>query len=385
MIQRFGKEEITAVTNSIKNASFLSGYTNKFLGGEEIQKFETEFARFHGCKYGISVNSGTTALFVAQKAAGVKPKNKVAVPCITFTSTTSQVIACNAFPQFIDIDPDSYCMKIDAIPKVKFVIPVHLLGHPCNPEMIKEMKDNKAFVIEDCAQALGAKYKNKIVGSRGDCGIFSFQETKHLTTLGEGGIIVTNNEEFAEKCRRLRNHGEYYKDDSNVGYNFRMTEAQACFGRIQLKKLPKILEIFRNNASFIFKKLPEAISPPKIPSGVMHSFLILGCKYHKEKSGFNRDIFLERLTKNRMKILENESKSDIKGINFRPGKIIGAGYRTVQYKIPLYKKFIPKNRCLTGEEFVRNSLFIDIHRWRTKSEINEELSIINKTFDELSK
>ena len=164
-----------------------------------------------------------------------------------------------------------------------------------------------------------------------------------------------------------------------------MTEAQACFGRIQLKKLPKILEIFRNNASFIFKKLPEAISPPKIPSGVMHSFLMLGCKYHKEKSGFNRDIFLERLTKNRMKILENESKSDIKGINFRPGKIIGAGYRTVQYKIPLYKKFSPKNRCLIGEEFVRNSLFIDIHRWRTRSEINEELSIINKTFDELSK
>jgi len=386
LIQRFGKEEIKSVTNSIKNSSFLSGYTNKYLGGEEIQKFESEFAKFHGCKYGISVNSGTTALFVAQKAAGIHPKDKVAVPCITFTATTSQVIACNAFPQFVDIDENSYCMKFNSnFPKVKYAIPVHLLGHPCEPEMIKQMKEKKIFVIEDCAQAMGAKYKNKIVGSMGDCGIFSFQESKHITTLGEGGIIVTNNEEFAEKCRSIRNHGEYYRDDSVVGYNFRLTEAQASFGRIQIKKLAKILETFRANASFIFKRLPEEISPPKIPPRVIHSFLILGCKYHKEKLGIFRSTFLERLTKNRMKILENESQSDIKGINFRPGKIIGAGYKTVQYKIPLYKKFAPKNKCVIGEEFVKNSLFIDIHRWRTRSEIKEELSIIYKTLDELSK
>ena len=157
MIQRFGKEEINAVTNIIKNSSFLSGYTNKYLGGKEIQKFENEFAKFHSCKYGISVNSGTTALFIAQKAAGVKHKDKVAVPCISFTATTSQVIACNAAPQFLDVDEDSYCMKYDyKFPKVKYAIPVHLLGHPCNPEMLKEMKDDKIFVIEDCAQAMGA-------------------------------------------------------------------------------------------------------------------------------------------------------------------------------------------------------------------------------------
>ena len=378
MIQRFGKEEIKAVTNIIKNSSFLSGYTNKYLGGEEIQKFENEFAKFHSCKYGVSVNSGTTALFVAQKAAGVKPKDKVAVPCITFTATTSQVLACNAFPQFIDIDQDSYCMKYDSeSPKVNYAIPVHLLGHPCNPNMIKEMKENKIFVIEDCAQAMGAKFKSKTIGSMGDCGIFSFQETKHITTLGEGGMVISNNEEFVEKCRNIRNHGEYYKDDLDVGYNFRMTEAQAAFGRIQLKKLPKILKIFRDNAAFIFKKLPKSITPPKISSGVEHSFLILGCKYDGSKNGINRDTFLEKLTKKRIKILENESKSDIKGINFRPGKIIGAGYRTVQYEIPLYKQFSPKKKCIIGEDFVKNTIFIDIHRWRTRNEINEELSLIN--------
>lgn len=377
MIQRFGKEEINAVTNIIKNSSLLSGYTNKYLGGESIQKFEKEFAKFHNCKYGISVNSGTTALFIAQKAAGIQHNDKVAVPCITFTATTSQVLACNAIPQFLDVDEDSYCMKYDdKSPKVKCAIPVHLLGYPCNPDMIKKMKDDKIFVIEDCAQAMGAKYKNKIVGSIGDCGIFSFQETKHITTLGEGGMIITNNEEFAEKCRRLRNHGEYYRDDSHVGYNFRMTEAQAAFGRVQVKRLPKILKTFRDNADFIFKRLPEAISPPKILPGIDHSFLILGCKFNEENAGIDRMSFLKKLTKKRMKILENETKSDIKGINFRPGKIIGAGYRNVQYEIPLYKKFSPKNKCIIGENFTKNSLFIDIHRWRTRKEINEELSLI---------
>ena len=222
MINRFGQDEINSVILSIKNSSLLSGYTNKFLGGETLQKFEKEFARFHNCKYGVSVNSGTSALFVAQLAAGIKNNTKVAVPSITFTATTSQVIAAGGIPNFVDIDPKTYCMNFDFKNKIKYAIPVHLLGYPCDYEMIKKMKECGMFVIEDCAQAMGAKFKNKSVGSMGDCGIFSFQETKHITTLGEGGIIVTNNEEFAKKCQNIRNHGEYYKDEIYVVDNFKI-------------------------------------------------------------------------------------------------------------------------------------------------------------------
>jgi len=383
MIERFGKNEIDAVVNSINKASLLSGYTNKFLGGETLQKFEKEFARFHNCKYGISVNSGTSALFVAQLAAGIKNKSKVSVPSITFTATISQVIASGGIPNFTDIDSKSYCMDFDFKNKVKFAIPVHLLGHPCKFEMIKKMKEEKIFVIEDCAQAMGAREKNTIVGSIGDCGIFSFQETKHITTLGEGGIIVTNNEEFAEKCRRLRNHGEYYKDENFIGYNFRLTEAQAAFGIVQLKRLPKILKSFRKNANYIMKNLPEIIAPPAISEKIDHSFLILGCKFDKKKAGISREKFLEKLTKNRKKFLVNEQKSDIKGLNFKPGKIISAGYKTPQYNIPFYKKFKPKKKALNAEDFVKTSFFMDIHRWRSQSEINEELDILNKTFDQV--
>ena len=382
MIERFGKNEINAVVKSINKSSLLSGYTNKFLGGETLQKFEKEFAKFHNCKYGISVNSGTSALFVSQLAAGVKNK-KVAIPSITFTSTTSQVIACGGIPYFTDIDPKSYCMDFDFKKKAKVAIPVHLLGHPCNFDMIKQMKESGMFVIEDCAQAMGGKNKNKLVGSIGDCGIFSFQETKHITTLGEGGIIITNNEEFAEKCRRIRNHGEYYKNDNSIGFNFRLTESQAAFGMAQLKRLPTILKNFRKNANYILHNLPDIITPPNIPKEIEHSFLILGCKYNVDKAKVSREKFLEKLTKNRKKFLENEEKSDIKGLNFRPGKIISSGYKTTQYDIPMYKKYYPKKKLINAEIFLKESLFLDIHRWRTKKEINEELKILEMTSQEI--
>ena len=383
MINRFGQDEINSVILSIKNSSLLSGYTNKFLGGETLQKFEKEFARFHNCKYGVSVNSGTSALFVAQLAAGIKNNTKVAVPSITFTATTSQVIAAGGIPNFVDIDPKTYCMNFDFKNKIKYAIPVHLLGYPCDYEMIKKMKECKMFVIEDCAQAMGAKFKNKTVGSMGDCGIFSFQETKHITTLGEGGIIVTNNEEFAKKCQNIRNHGEYYKDDTTVGFNLRLTDAQAAFGLAQLKRLPNILKTFRKNAKYIMKNLPEIISPPIIPKEIEHSFLILGCKYDVKKAGITKDKFLEKLTKNRKKFLVNEEISDIKGLNFKPGKIISSGYKTTQYDIPLYRKFRPKKKLINAENFLKTSFFLDIHRWRTQTEIDEELRILDKTSQQI--
>jgi perosamine synthetase len=376
-LKRFSNLEINSVKRTIEKSSYLSGYSNKFLGGEEIQKFEKNFARRHGCKYGVALNSGTSALFVAMKAAGIKKNQKVIVPALSFTATVSQVLACNAIPIFTDIDKKTYCLDYTSNNKSsKFAIPVHLLGHPCNFEMIKNMMDDGKFVIEDCAQATGAKYKNKSVGSIGNCGIFSFQETKHITTLGEGGMIVTNNEEFLEQCQNIRNHGEYYRDKPFIGYNFRMTEAQAAFGNVQLKKLDKIIHEFRKNAYYILKKLPDSILAPEIEKNIFHSFFILGCMYNQKIMKVNKKNFLDKVTKNRKKILENDSKSDIKGINFKPGKIIGAGYSKPLYKIPLYKKYKPKKICSNSESFVKNSIFLDIHRWRTRSQIDEELEIL---------
>ena len=134
-----------------------------------------------------------------------------------------------------------------------------------------------------------------------------------------------------------------------------------------------------NNVNYIINNLPDVILPPKIPKDVEHSFLILGCEYNKKETGVSREKFLEKLTKNRKKFLVNEEISDIKGLNFKPGKIISSGYKTTQYNIPMYKKYRPKKKAVNAEDFIKNSFFLDIHRWRSRSEIDEELNILKKT------
>ena len=164
-----------------------------------------------------------------------------------------------------------------------------------------------------------------------------------------------------------------------------MTEIQAAFGLVQLKKIKKILKSFRENAKFVIKNLPTGISPPYIPSNVNHSFLIIGCLYDKKIIGVSREIFLKRLTKNRNSILEHDKKSDIKGINMKSGKLISHGYSSPLYQIPIYKKFKPKNICTNAEKFTETSLWMDIHRFREKDEIKEEIEILNKTINEFTK
>ena len=385
MIERFNQREIDAVTNVIKNGKYLSGFTTKFKGGDEVQKFEEKFAKYVGTKYAISVNSGTSALFVSLKTAiedlKIKPvKTDFHIPAYTFTADPATILQVNGKIVFEDIDEKTYCMTP---PKNSSTvsIPTHLLGNANENEGFANTK----FLIEDCCQALGTTIGGKKVGSFGNLSIFSFQETKHITTLGEGGMICSDNEELIEICAAIRNHAEYYLQKNFIGYNFRMTEAQAAFGIEQLKKLNAILKNFRSNAKKIMRKLPIGINPPYISSNVDHSFLIIGCQYDEKIIGVKRELFLEKLTQNRKQILENDEKSDIKGINMKSGKLISVGYSTPLYNVPMYKKFKPKGGCKNVEEVIKKSIWMDIHRFRTNEEISEELDILHDTVKELQK
>lgn len=331
-MKRFGKAEVKAITQIIESGKLSSYDIDRFLGGTYVQKFEKDFARFHGCKYGIAVNSGTSALFVASLAAEMKG-HKVAVPALGFTATTSQVIAAGGIPVFSDVEMLSHCMKYDF--KTKFAIPVHLFGSASC--IIPELKDDKIFVIEDCSQAMGASYKNKMVGSMGDCGVFSFQESKHITTLGEGGMITTNNEEFAKKCQAIRNHGEYYKNTNYLGFNLRMTDPAAAFGLVQLERLPQILKSFRKNANYIIEHLPYRIEPPFISPHVNHSFSLIGCTT-KLEGNWNK-------------------------------------FTKLQYEIPYYKKYYTK-KAINAENFKKYGIIFDFHRWHTIDEIKHILEKI---------
>jgi len=386
MISRFDKKEVNAVRKVIENGKYLSGFTTKFGGGEEVQRFEEKFARFIGTKYALSVNSGTTALLIAYQTAiqhGKNTKNKRLVepichmPAYTFTADPSAALMSGGKIAFEDIDKESHCM-LTPKKQVPILVPTYLLGNAPH-----KLNFNKAdFVIEDCCQALGTKVNGKIVGSKGTMSVFSFQETKHITTLGEGGMICSNNKKLIEIASAIRNHAEYYLEKNYLGGNYRMTESQAAFGTIQLSKIDSILKEFRKNARKIIKNLPQGIQPPIISSKVEHSFLLIGCTINEKILGVNRDKFLKKLTKNRIHILQGDEKSDIKGINMKSGKLISAGYAMPLYNIPIFKKFKPKGGCKNTEDIIKKSLWMDIHKFRTQNEISEELDILHDTVRE---
>jgi len=382
-MKRFDKNEIQAVTNIIKSNSFLSGFTTKFRGGEEVQKFEKEFAKFIGVKHALTVNSGTTALFVAIKAIiehGIKTKKlkskqpDIHIPAYTFTADASAALQAGGKIVFEDIDKKTFCMLPPKCTS-SITIPTHLLGNV----MPKINFGKTKFSIEDCCQALGTKINGKRVGQFGNMSVFSFQETKHITTLGEGGMVCSNNSELMEIAASIRNHAEYYLQKPYLGYNFRMTEVQAAFGRVQLKKIGQILKKLRENARYVIRRLPNGFDPPYIPPKVEHSFLIIGCLYNEKKVGVNREIFLKKLTKNRQHFLKNDLKSDIKGINMKSGKLISQGYTFPLYEIPAFRKYRPKRGCPNVTDVISKSIWLDIHRFREKNEISEEMDIFNDT------
>ena len=251
-----------------------------FVGGESVKKFEEEFAEYIGVDYAVAVSSGTDALVIALRCLGVK--GKVIVPPMTFVATVESVVLAGARPKFADIDANTWNISPEEIEKaidddVEAIMPVHLYGLPCDMKEILDIaEDNRLYVIEDCAQAHGAIYGNKKVGSIGEVGCFSFYSTKNMTVGGNGGMITTNDKKIAEMAKLLREHG-----GSNfakyVGYNARMNTMNAAFGRVQLKRLDKWNKR-RKELAKIYHELLGGIDKIKLPiideRHVYHLFVI---------------------------------------------------------------------------------------------------------------
>jgi len=219
-----------------------------FIGGKEVEKFEKETASFCGTKYAVGVNSGTDALFLSLKALGIGPGDEVITTPFTFIATAGVIANCGARPVFVDIEPDTFnidSLKIEKAvnKKTKAILPVHLFGQVVEMTAIMNIaRKHRLYVIEDAAQAIGAKYKGRKAGTIGELGCFSFFPSKNLGAYGDGGMVVTNNKKLAEKIRSLRSHGSSPKEkylNLIVGINSRLDALQAAVLRVKLKYLSK--------------------------------------------------------------------------------------------------------------------------------------------------
>ena len=376
----FSEDEANAVKKII-----LSNKVN-YWTGEECRIFEKEFAKFTNCKYAVALSNGTVALDLALKAIDIKTDDEVIVTPRTFIASASSILNVGAIPVFADVDQVSGNVNAETIKKVitsktKAIICVHIGGWPCEmDDIIKLAKDNKLKVIEDCSQAHGAFYKGKSVGSFGDVSTWSFCQDKIITTIGEGGMVTTNDKRLWSFMWSYKDHGKswnaiYKKNQKEFGFkwvhervgtNWRMTEVQAKVGRIQLSQLKKWNKIRNKNAKEIFnvsKKFEGIITP--IPEHHINHAYYKVYIYIKESwlnKGWTRDKILIEMQK--------------------LGVPCGQGICSEVYLEKTFKSFHkePIKRLPVAKKLGEVSLMFLVHPTLTKEEINQTKNSMLKIF-----
>lgn len=254
--------------------------SGRYILGPEVEAFENEIASYCGTKHGVGVASGTDALELALIACGVEPGDEIITTTFSFIATADTIVKAGAIPVFVDISPQTFNINEDKIEhkittKTKAIVPVHLFGQPAAMDKIIDLAEEYNLkVIEDCAQAIGAEYAGRKVGSLGDAGCLSFFPSKNLGCMGDGGMVVTNNKELAEKVRLLRTHGQAAKYQSEmIGFNSRLDEIQAAILRVKLKYLDEWTRLRQEKAALYDELLKDSsVKTPYVNSDVRHVF-----------------------------------------------------------------------------------------------------------------
>jgi perosamine synthetase len=324
--------------NDLKNPSKYLGkeldYLKKVLsseswsstGGSWNNILEKKFAEKFGVKYGVALNSGTSTLHAALEAGGIKPGDEVISPGLTVIMDSTATIHANAVPVYADIEPGTWTMdpkdlekKITA--KTKAIIPVSIYGLPCDMDPIMEIaKKHDLVVIEDNAQCMLSKYKGKLTGTIGDMASYSFENTKHIS-CGEGGIVITNNEEYAEMVRKVGGHGyknlkaeegrirlnqevfqnPNYKRHDVLGWNYRLPEFNAAIALAQLERIEELVDLRKKSAKIFIDVMNDYdfLIPQEVPDGFENSYYTLGVLYEgKEKIGASWEDFRKEYVEN---------------------------------------------------------------------------------------
>jgi dTDP-4-amino-4,6-dideoxygalactose transaminase len=270
---------------------------------------EREWAEYFGVKHAVTVNSATSGLNAAVGASGVGPGDEVIVSPYTMSASAACALVYNAIPVFADIDPETFCISAETIrqcltPRTKAIVIVDIFGHPfARQEVMALAREHKLIVIEDAAQAPGALYEGQYAGTLGHMGVFSLNYHKTIHT-GEGGVIVTDDDSFAERLQLIRNHAEVVVGEKGMtnlvnmlGFNYRMGEMEAAIGSEQLKKLDRLLKARIEAADYLTERLRQmpGLTPPRVAEGVRHGYYVYAIRYDARKAGVPRDKFVKAL------------------------------------------------------------------------------------------
>jgi len=354
-----GEDEIRAIKEQILKCNLTNASAE---GGEAVREFERLISAYTGAKHAIAMNSGTSAILASLMALGIKKGDEVIVPSFTFLSTVNTVLMVGAKPVFADITLDNYGLNPDDVKrkitrKTKAVILVHLYGYPAYVDEIKELtEEHGLYLIEDSAQALGSKFKGKQVGVFGIVGCFSTYPSKIITT-GEGGFVITDDDELAWKLRVIRTHGQERLYESKIlGLNLRMPELLAAMGIVQMKKLDRILSLRRNIAEKYNKEL----------SG-------LGLILPKERKNavFNWNYYTVRIIKkNRDEILQILNEKGIGATVY---------YRRPVHHSPIYKRLGYDVKLRNTEIACRTVLSLPIYPGLTNRQVDYVIRVFKST------
>ena len=388
----YTKKQIQLVSKVLK--------TNKtnYWTGNECRNFEKEFSNYHGVKYSLAVSNGSVALELALKSLGLKNNDQVIVTPRSFIISASCVLNLGFKPVFADVD-DNGNLSIEGIKKVynkniKAIVVVHLNGLSCDLDpILKFTKKNKLFLIEDCAQAHGAFYKGKKVGSFGNISTWSFCQDKIISTGGEGGMITTNNKNLFLKIWSMKDHGKNYNSvfykkhktgfkwlHDHLGSNYRMTEMQAAIGRVQLRSLDKLVKKRNSIANLYLNELKNYYQKYEILK--KPDFRCETCPLKKNAKKCNKcthsfyrlNLFINKKKINQIKLIEQFNKNKIE---------CGVGSCPEIYQEKIFKKLklYPRKRLQNAKLLGETSIMFPINPNKSLTKIKAEINSIKKVLN----
>lgn len=342
------KKAALKVLDSGVLSRYLGEWHADFYGGPQARAFERDWAKFFKVKHALAVNSATSGLQCALGAIGISPGDEVIVSPYSMVVSATAPLWYGAIPVFADIEKEYFCLDPKSVgekitPRTKAIIAVDILGQPYDAAAINRLaKRHNLIVIEDAAQAPFAKYKGKLAGTLGDIGVYSLNYHKHIHT-GEGGVIVTNNDELAEKMRLIRNHAEAVVGPKGVtdlinmvGFNFRLTELQAAIGREQLRKLKRLALERIKNCNYLARELSKipGIRAAKTRPGATHVYYMHPFLFNEKIVGVHRDVFIKAVG------------AELPPTRLREGEgtRVECGYTKPLYLLPIFQKKIAFGR-----------------------------------------